>query len=330
MQLLKAADLTPIEDAAHTDITASYWRQGEEPTAITLVALTDINSAWDSGGWKKAINIAGTVEQKGIYRLDLPNAMVATGADEVTLHVEHADGVYQALIPLEAKGAAELFNEIGASGANLTDIPRLDATVSSVTDAVAAALTTLQGLLATLQGDTDNLQTRLPAALVNGRIDASVGAMDTGVVTATAIAADAITSAKIAADAIGSSELASSAVTEIQSGLATSTALETTSTLVGDLINAIGTPAQAGDAMALTSGERTTLINALLDLANGIETGLTPRQAARLAVSALAGKLSGAGTSTEVFRNAVADSKNRITATVTEAGNRTAITTDLT
>ncbi|HEV8655646.1 MAG TPA: hypothetical protein VGR85_09065, partial [Candidatus Limnocylindria bacterium] len=50
--------------------------------------------------------------------------------------------------------------------------------------------------LSTVQSDTDDIQSRLPAALVSGRIDASVGAM----------AADVITSASIAAGAIGSSE----------------------------------------------------------------------------------------------------------------------------
>lgn len=79
------------------------------------------------------------------------------------------------------------------------------------------------------------LDGRIPAALVSGRMDASVGAMASGVITATAIAADAITAAKvadgtidaatfaagainaaaIAADAIGASELAADAAAEI-------------------------------------------------------------------------------------------------------------------
>jgi hypothetical protein len=70
--------------------------------------------------------------------------------------------------------------------------------------------------------------------------------------------------------------------------------------------------------------------DALLDRANGIETGLTPRQSLRLVSSAVAAKLSGGGTATEIFRNAVADSKDRITATVDASGNRTAITYDVT
>lgn len=61
-----------------------------------------------------------------------------------------------------------------------------------------------------------------------------------------------------------------------------------------------------------------------------IEGGLTALEAMRLIAAAVAGKVSGAGTTTIVIRNAVADTKNRITATVTEEGNRTAITYDLT
>ncbi len=69
--------------------------------------------------------------------------------------------------------------------------------------------------------------------------------------------------------------------------------------------------------------------DALLDRADGIEVGLTPRQALRLDSAALAGKLSGGATVTNTFRNAVADSKDRIVATVDSSGNRTAITYDV-
>jgi hypothetical protein len=58
----------------------------------------------------------------------------------------------------------------------------------------------LKASLNTLQADTDDIQTRLPAALVGGRMDSSVGAMAANVLTAAAINADAITDAKVAAD----------------------------------------------------------------------------------------------------------------------------------
>lgn len=103
------------------------------------------------------------------------------------------------------------------------------ATVGGITSTMAhtfqveAAIASASAIV-TLQADTDDIQTRLPAALVSGRMDSSVGAMAANVLTATAIATDAITAAKIAADAIGASELAADAVTEIQSGLSTLTA----------------------------------------------------------------------------------------------------------
>src|SRR5205823_5950904 len=53
---------------------------------------------------------------------------------------------------------------------------------------------------ASVSADVAAVKGVLPAALVSGRIDASVGAMAAGVLTATAIAADAITDAKVASD----------------------------------------------------------------------------------------------------------------------------------
>lgn len=69
---------------------------------------------------------------------------------------------------------------------------------------------------------------------------------------------------------------------------------------------------------------------AILDEADGIEVGLTMRQALRLILAATAGKVSGGGTNTISIRNPVADSKNRIVATVDSNGNRTAIVYDVT
>jgi len=69
--------------------------------------------------------------------------------------------------------------------------------------------------------------------------------------------------------------------------------------------------------------------DALLDRTDGIETGRTPRQGLRLMLAALAGKLSGAATTTVVIRD-TNDLKDRISATVDSSGNRSAITYDVT
>lgn len=59
-----------------------------------------------------------------------------------------------------------------------------------------------------------------------------------------------------------------------------------------------------------------------------LEGSITAEELMRLMAAALAGKISGADTSTITIRD-VSDTKDRIVATVDENGNRTAITTDL-
>jgi hypothetical protein len=91
------------------------------------------------------------------------------------------------------------------------------AAIKTVVDAILVDTgTTLDAAIAVIDAnvdsilvDTVDIQSRLPAALVSGRMDSSVGVMAANVLTATAIASDAITAAKVAADV----------TTEIQTGL---------------------------------------------------------------------------------------------------------------
>ena len=75
----------------------------------------------------------------------------------------------------------------------------------------------------------------------------------------------------------------------------------------------------------LTSGERNSIADALLDRSNGIETGWTLRQAIRAILATSAGKMSGAGTGTVIFRNPP-DTADRVEADVDGVGNRTNVT----
>lgn len=67
---------------------------------------------------------------------------------------------------------------------------------------------------------------------------------------------------------------------------------------------------------------------ALLDLTDGVETDLTPREAMRLFAAALGGVLSGGGTTTITIKGAGV-ATTRVTATVDEDGNRSAVTLNL-
>jgi len=94
---------------------------------------------------------------------------------------------------------------------------------------------------------------------------------------------------------------------------------------------AIDASAIAADAIGsseLAATAANEIADAILDRATAIE-GYTPRQAFRLILASLAAKLSGAATTTVAIRD-IADTKDRITATVDANGNRTAITLDAT
>lgn len=233
-----------------------------------------------------------------------------------------------------------------------------------------------------VETDTADIQSRLPTALVSGRMDSNMQAAANGVITAAIIATDAIdadaiadgaitsgvfasgaiTADAIAANAIGSSEIADGAITAAKiadgaidaatfaSGAITADAIATDAIGSAELAASAITEIQSGlstldaagvrSAVGLASANLDTQLDAiptanenadaLLDRANAIETGLTPRGAWRLSAAADGGKLSGAATTTNTIRNAVADSKDRIVATVDADGNRTAITYDLT
>ncbi len=154
-----------------------------------------------------------------------PRATVydSAGALHATVNLTHvATGLYQGSYTPAVAGHFSAIFIVYTDAGHTTVANQYDREAEHIL--VRGALATASAL-ATVQADTDDIQGRIPAVLVGGRIDASVGAMAANVLTATSIAADAITASKIAPDAIGASELAADAVVEIQSGLATAAAV---------------------------------------------------------------------------------------------------------
>lgn len=196
----------------------------------------------------------------------------------------------------------------------------------------------------------------LPAALVGGRIDASVGAVASGVIAAAAFAAGALdavwsTTTRLLTAGTNIVLAKGTGVTGLNDldapgvrnavGLASAN-LDTQLGLIAGYIdtevaaikaktdNLPASPAAVGSAMTLTSGERTAVADAMLDETSGVETGLTVRAWLRLAGAMLFGKVSGGQSGTETFRAAVSDSKARVVVSDDSAGNRTAVSTDAT
>lgn len=177
-----------------------------------------------------------------------------------------------------------------------------------------------------IEADTQDIQARIPATLVSGRMDASVGAMASNTLTAAALATDA--------------------VAEIQLGLATQSTLAAIGNYVDTEVAQILadttallsrlTALRAGYLDNLSAGVATSAnVAAIPDalLAAGDVDGYTVEQTLRLLLAALAGKLAGATgseTSETLTLRAADDSKTRITATCDMHGNRTALTLDAT
>lgn len=177
-----------------------------------------------------------------------------------------------------------------ASAANLATL------VTYVDTEVAAILAAVDTEIAAIQADTDNIQTRLPAALVGGRMDASVGAMASNTLTADALATDA--------------------VTEIVAGvwnalLATYNAASSFGEKINSLVAAPTAAAIAAEVWATV-----------------LEGAYTATHYMRLIASSTVWKVSGFSTNAPRFRNA-ADTKDRISGTTTADG-RTAVSVDAT
>jgi hypothetical protein len=206
LKIIDSADGTPETGVVFNTSGIDLWyrREGAASTDITEATLAAMTTAHTDGGFLH-IN-------DGVYRLDLPDAACASGVAGVQIGGTVTGMIVLApYIELPVNTAEDVFTRVGAPAG---------ASVSA--DMAAVKVDTAAILVDT--GTT--LDARIPAALVSGRMDASVGAMAANVLTATAINADALTAAKFAADV----------TTEFQSGLATAAALATVDGIVDSIL----------------------------------------------------------------------------------------------
>jgi hypothetical protein len=82
--------------ASTSGLSARYNRTRTVSVSITLVART-IGQAWTSGGFAEV----DSTNMPGIYRLDLPDAALAAGADDVTVVVRGASGTNGAVMTVK-------------------------------------------------------------------------------------------------------------------------------------------------------------------------------------------------------------------------------------
>jgi len=275
--------------------------------------------------------------------------------DNITVMGVDAAGSEWDEVIVSIQTAAKQIDDL-ASQTSVDDLPtnaELAIALGTADDAVLAAL-------ATVQADTDNIQSRLPAALSgDGFIKVDLKSID-----------DELTSGNNATLNLKKLNIVNSDIGDIGvyiegdtagvliygqfTGLdiesTTNHAIEISTTGSGKngihIFSESGKSINAPQDIAVSDGDLTlaaianavwtnatrtltsfgTLVADIWALA--IETGYTAKQSMRLMLSALAGKLSGAATTTVTIRD-VTDSKNRIIATVDSDGNRTDVTKDV-
>lgn len=251
--------------------------------------------------------------------------------------IRSATGLASANLDTQLSGINSKTTNLPSDPADASDIAGSFSTVNSTLETIAAYIDTE---VAAIKAKTDNLPsdpadasdiaasfTSLASTLstIAGYIDTEVAAIKAKTDNLPSDPADA---SDVAAAVSASTSTLSTLIDALPTNAELATALAAADDAVLAAIAALNNIA-AGAAMTLTTGERDAIAAALLDLANGVETGITVRKSLRLANAANGGKTAGAATTSFTVRNP-GDSKDRITATVDEDGNRTDVTLDLT
>lgn len=175
--------------AFNTASLVCYYRRGATgaATALTLATQT-VGGVHSDGGF---VEIDAT-NMPGLYRLDLSDAIIATGVPYVTMMLKGAANMAPVAVELQLVD----FDPESAASLGLSN---LDAAVSSRASSTQAT---------NIETDTQDIQARVPAALVGGRMAANaevVGDKSGYALSSAGVLAiwDALTSALTTAGSIG-------------------------------------------------------------------------------------------------------------------------------
>ena len=159
-------------------LTAYYARPRSTPVAITLATQT-VTGSYSSGGFVEL----DSTNMPGWYRLDVPDAALASGVDSVGVHLKGASGM--APLPLELGLVA--FNPQSATDLGLSSISAIKAKTDNLPASPAneATLTTIAGYIDTevsaIKAKTDLIPaspaTEGTLATISSYIDTEVAAI---------------------------------------------------------------------------------------------------------------------------------------------------------
>ena len=229
-----ASALTTVDDFLDTEIAAIKAKTDTIPTWPTNFSTLDIDGSGQVLVGGMDADVIGASQLSSLAIAEIQNGLATASAlttidDFLDTEVAAIKSVTDKLdTALELDGAVYRLTtnalEQSPSGGGSADWTSDEKTViravlgipgsgTTPADPSTGILDTIRDSVLAVETDTQDIQSRIPAALVSGRIDASVGAMATNTLTASALATDA--------------------VAEIQSGLATAAAL----TVVDDFLD---------------------------------------------------------------------------------------------
>ena len=208
-QVLKDADSTPTVAVRKNGASVGDSVTITKRSATTGIYDCSYNPAGEIEGDKftleESATVTGTTTSSATYENSFEVTIIA---------VERGtDGANTTTPPTAAANATAVRSELGLTGSldsAFGDIPTVSEfnarTIPSADYATAGQATAIET-------DTQDIQTRLPAALVSGRMDASVGAMASNTLTAAALATDAVTEIQVG---LATSSGVTAAFTEIK------------------------------------------------------------------------------------------------------------------
>jgi len=176
IQLRGAANMVPVN--IYIELDAFDYQTATQPVNVTQIsgdstAADNAESFFDGTGYAGTGNVIPTVTTLTNLPTIPANWITAAGlaADAVT---EIQSGLATATNVSDAQTA--IITQVDAVKAKTDNLPSDPADQSAVEAAITAATSPLATAanLATVQADTDNIQTRLPAALESGRIAAAL------------------------------------------------------------------------------------------------------------------------------------------------------------
>ena len=247
----------------------------------------------------------------------------------VNLHIFEITTTALNLAPCPVEIALVAVNKQDATRGGMTALPNANA------EAAGGLYTrgTGAGQIAQTSNGTIDINTAVSVSGAVGSVTGNVGGNVTGSVGSVTGAVGSVTGAvgsvtgNVGGNVTGSVGSVVGAVGSVTGNVGGNVVgtVGTVNALANGAITALAIATGAIDADAIAADAANEIATALLDLTDGVETGVTVRSAFRRIGATTAGKVSGAATTTNTFLG-LDGSTTRVTATVDSDGNRSAIT----